>query len=142
MFEFDVGQVGPLQPERLRVLKGGPALDNLHAALLGQTHQAIGQSVYDPVLEVAHFAEIDVRLAEGHTELIRMPGIVKQLAEVKERLGWDAAAMETYPSQPWVLFDYHHVQPQVGGTKGRSIAPGATADDGDTHFLGHLSHNH
>src|SRR5699024_8268753 len=78
--------------------EGAHALHDFDLALPGHAGQAAGELFHHRVLEAAQLVEIDVGLAEGYAVLAQLRGRIDDLTDVQQRLGRNAADVETDPA--------------------------------------------
>ena len=90
------------------------------------------------VLEAAKPIDVDLRLAEAHAPVRRVPGFMEQLGDVQQRLRRDASAIEADAARIEILADQHDRQTEIGGHECGGVAAGPGADDGD--LSGQLRH--
>ena len=117
----------------VRRLEAPAALDDPDVTRLGQTRQPARQLLHHLVLTRPQLIQIDIRLAETHTQVRHPRRLVDDLGGVEQGLGGNATHIEADAAQTRVAFDQDHLFPQVGGTEGRRVAAGARAQH---HHLG------
>ena len=90
--------------------------------------QTTRQPFDDTFLPCAQPIEIDLNLAERQAgQFTHLAGLGQHSCRVEQRLGWDAANIETYAPQRRPTIDQDHLLTEVGGAERGAIAawPGA-----------------
>ena len=119
---------------RVADLHGGgrdqPALagDELDAAALHQTLQALVEPGDDAFLILADGRRVDALERRLHAELLALPGEVGDLAGMQQCLGGDAAAVQACAAQ-LRLVDQHDAHAELCRTKRARVSTAAAAQD-------------
>ena len=110
-----------------------PALPIYHLdlALLGEAREAARQLLDHAVLPAADRGGVERRRAKAHAMRTHRLGVVDHLGDMQQRLGRDAANVETDAAKRRSRLDQNDVLPQVGGAKGGGVAAGTCAQNQD-----------
>ena len=79
---------------------------------------------------------VEVDVAGGDPERLRMPELVEQRRALEQRFGRNAAAVQAGPAD-LVLLDQDDAQPQLGRADRRRVAAHPTPENGDVKSFGH-----
>ncbi|KUP94357.1 hypothetical protein TRIHO_06760 [Tritonibacter horizontis] len=110
----------------------GPALEPVDLVLLHEEFNAAGVLADDLILVGFHLVPVDRRRfpLEAHGAKIVFC-FVQHMGRVQQRLGGDAADVETGAAKGLAAFDDGGLEAQLGAADGADIAAGACADDDD-----------
>jgi hypothetical protein len=115
------------------------ALDPGDLVLLEQELHALGVGGHHLALAGLHAGEIELDLADLDPVILEgMGGLVKILGGLQQRLGGDAADIETGAAQRRALLDAGDLESQLGGADGADIAARPRPDDDDVESFGHV----
>src|SRR5208337_3739975 len=89
--------------------------------------QALPEPVHHGVLVRKHAGNVDALEGGQDAEGGTVPGVVRDLRRVQQRLGRDAAAMQASPPDP-VLFDQRHALAEFGRAQRAGVTAAATAE--------------
>ena len=106
-------------------------LHGLHLALLGEPGQSFGQTAHHRVLPAAQLLEIQLGRTKDDAVLCHRAGLFDDLRGVQQRLGRDAADVETNTAQRRVALDQDGLLAEVGGPKRGRVATGPGTQDDD-----------
>ena len=101
--------------------------------------QALVQLGDDAVLVAVDPGHVDAVELALDAEGLALAGHVGDLRGVQQRLGGDAAAVQTGTAE-LRLVDQHHAQAQVGGAEGAGITAGSAAEDHYVEYIPGVSH--
>jgi hypothetical protein len=87
------------------------------------------QPLDDVVLELAQFAEVDLRLAELDPPRLRVPRFVDQLRNVEERFRGNASAIDAHATGVRFGIDDRGAETEIRGEKCGCVPPGPAAYD-------------
>ena len=94
----------------------------LDLALLREADEAARQSLDHAVLPAANGRRVEGRRAEAHAVRTHRLGVIDDLGDMQERLGRDAADVETDAAERRARVDQNDVLPQIGGAEGGGVA--------------------
>jgi hypothetical protein len=98
--------------------------------LLEQALQALVQAPDDAVLVRVHTGHVDADQVGLHAELLALPGLVRDLRGVQQRLRRDAPAVQTGAAELG-LVDQRHREVQLRGAQSGRVSSAAGAEDND-----------
>ena len=107
------------------------ARHRLDLSLLGEAGEAARQPLDDAVLPAADRGRVEGRRAEAHPMRAHRLGVVDDLGDMQQRLGRDAADVETHAAERRSRVDQNDVLPQIGGAEGGGVAAGTGAQNQD-----------
>ena len=90
------------------------ALDDANLALFREACQAAGQTIDDLVLPCPQTAGVDLRWPEFQAAVGHLLGLLDDLGRVQQRLGRNAADIQTDAAERRVALDQDYVQAEVG----------------------------
>jgi hypothetical protein len=132
------GTIGLRDTERRGIFECSTALDVFHVALLGKLSQTAGEFFNDVFFPAAQAGEVDVRAREVDPPILCVLRFLKQLGDVKQRFGGDAAAIKADTAGVEFRVDESNLHAKVGGKECGGVAAGSATNDGDACFL-HVS---
>src|SRR5690606_30575758 len=99
------------------------ALKRLDLVLLEQERDTLHVAVDTSVLEFQHARQIKLRLADLDAHLREcVRGFLETLGREQQRLGWNAADIETGAAKGRPLLDNGHLHAELGGADRADIA--------------------
>src|SRR3954451_2990602 len=104
------------------------ALDDVDPAALDQTGQTLEEAGDDLVLVGIDPGHVDALEGGRHSELVGLPGLVRDLRCVEQRLGRDAADMEAGTAEV-ALLDQPHRQSQLGCSERARVPAGSCPEN-------------
>jgi len=112
-------------------------VDDLDLALAREVYQPTGEPADHAVLPTPQGGQIDLRGVELEPVRRHLLGLGDDAGGVQQRLGGDAADVQTHPAQTLVALDQGDFQPQIGGAEGGGITA-RTGTDHHQAFAGGL----
>jgi hypothetical protein len=91
---------------------------------LAKRGEAAGELLDHLVLARAHLVQVDLRWREGDAHDAHGLGLFDDGRGVQQRLGRDAADIETDAAEGRIALDQDHAQAEVGGAEGGGVAAG------------------
>ena len=101
----------------------------LDLALLGKADQAARQPLDHAVLPAANRRRVEGRRAEAHAVRTHRLGVVDDLGDMQQRLGRDAADVETDAAERRSRVDQNDVLPEISGAESGGVAAGTGAQN-------------
>ncbi len=116
--------VGDFDPALAR--QAAAALDPIDLVLLEEKLDPAGQALDDLVFPRLHLTHVDADcgLTDGQPPVLPVLGDLERVGVFEERLGRDAAPVETSAAERRCALDHGGSQPQLGGTNGGHVAAG------------------
>ena len=103
----------------------------LDLPLLRKPGQAAGQALDYAVLPAANGRGVEGRRAKAHAVRTHRLGVIDDLGDMQQRLGWNTADVEADAAQRRPRVDQNDVLPQIGGAEGGGVAAGTRAQNQD-----------
>ena len=103
----------------------------LDLALLREAGEAARQLLDHAVLPTADRGRVEGRRAKAHAVRTHRLGVVDDLGDMQQRLGRDAADVETDAAERRARVDQNDVLSEIGGAEGGGIAAGTGAQNKD-----------
>ena len=104
-------------------------LEKLDAPLFTEAGESLRQFFYDGILPRAQLGDVDLGPAENNSPPVGRFHLANQLGRVKQRLGRDAAAIQTNSAEALFPLDQNNFFPLVRGVERRRVTAGAAADN-------------
>ena len=108
-------------------------LDPAHPGQLGDSTGKLGQNGFFPRSQLGR---LDGWRSKSNAAVLRFARRNDRVGGIKQRLGRNAAAVETDAAEPFVPLDQDHFLAQIGGVKGRGVAAGTGANHDNLSFSG------
>src|SRR5438105_4905175 len=102
----------------MRRCEGRFAGQNPHLSLLGHLRQPRGESTNNFAFPGAQSFEIDLWVGERYTAIGEMRRFIDDLGGVQQRLGGNAADVQTDATERGVALDQDDGESEVGGAEG------------------------
>ena len=130
LFEADGLDRAIVRGHRYLVHRGEPAgaAYHLNLALLGQTREAAGEPLDDALFPVTQLVEIDLRVGEGEPVGGHLLRLGDHFRGVQQRLGRNAADVETDTAEPLAAVDQHDALAEIGGAERGAVSAGPSAE--------------
>ena len=122
--------------ETTGAVEASPAADDAHLVLAQEELHALVQLADHLVAAPPGDRIVEVDVAGGDPELVRVPQLVEQRGALEECLGRDAAAVQARAAD-LVLLDEDHAESQLGRADRRRVAAHAAPENGDVKTFGH-----
>ena len=112
------------------------AANHFDFALLRQRRESAGELADDLVLPFAQLRRVDLRLAEVHARAAHRFRFLDDLRSVQQRLGRNAADVETHTAELRPALDQRDLHAEVGSAKRSCVTAGTGAEHDDFEVVG------